>query len=267
MTSQPDAVDADVATPSVPADTPSTTVPEPSSTDPAADRPKQSSPTAQPERERFPDQITGGRPRGNDDRPPPAVSYRPPPAAITYRPHPGEYAARPPATLMPLSSRNGPAKASLLLILLGVLGSAAARWLIDASDAFVELVNLISTALLVAAFILAIAGLFIAVSRPTKKSAAVIALVSSSLLLLGIVVLYALRIAAGSSVASEAVEADIAGWYLSTSGAIVTVDCPVDPPTADGATFLCSATHGAGNVEVVQVTVQGESFTWQVMAG
>ena len=47
-------------------------------------------------------------------------------AAVTYRPHPGAYAAAAQA-LMPLSTKNGPAKASLLLILLSLLGGAAAH--------------------------------------------------------------------------------------------------------------------------------------------
>ncbi len=45
----------------------------------------------------------------------------------------------------------------------------------------------------------------------------------------------------------------------------MTVDCPVEPPSANGSTFLCSARNETGTVDVVEVRVQGESFTWAIL--
>ena len=216
-------------------------------------------PSTPPDAEPFPDQITGRSPRVQDDRPPPAVAYRPPPPPLTYRPQPSAYVDGPPKTLMPLSTKNGPATTSLFFIILSLLGFAAARWwLTFASPAFLQLVNLISMALLVMAFVLAIAGLVVAVARPTKKRASVFALVVSSLLILGVVVLFALGLVAATPLDGAEVETTIEGWYLSDSGAVVTVACPVEPPSTDGSVFVCSATHDSGLVDVVEVTVQGD---------
>jgi hypothetical protein len=98
---------------------------------------------------------------------------------------------------MAVLSKNGPAKASLILILISLLGGVAVFWwLAGAIPALVGLVNLINVAILVAALILAIAGLFLAVTRPTKKRESVFALVMSSVLLIGVAVLFALRVVA-----------------------------------------------------------------------
>ena len=125
--------------------------------------------------------------------------------------------------------------------------------------------NLVSIALLVVAFILAIVGVVVAVGRPTTKAAPVFALVISSLLLIGVFVLFALSLVA-APVDGDAVESAIEAGYLTDSGTVVTVDCPVDPPSTDGSVFLCSATNDAGIVDVVEVRVQGDSFTWEVVA-
>ena len=139
--------------------------------------------------EPFPDQITGRGRRFEDDRPLPPVTYRPPPPSAGYRPHPGAYVDGRRATLMPLP-KNGPAKASLILIVSSLISAASAFWwLASANPALADLVNLVSIALLVAAFILAIVGVVVAVGRPTKMGLSVFALVASSFLLIGVVVL------------------------------------------------------------------------------
>lgn len=97
-----------------------------------------------------------------------------------------------------LTSANGPAKASLILILIQLLGGFALAGLgffIGASGGqlwqFIDLLNVVGTLrifMIVAAFVLAIIGTVIAVQRPTRKREAVFALVFSSLLILWMIV-------------------------------------------------------------------------------
>ncbi len=186
---------------------------------------------------------------------------------MTFRPLPGAYAATPSSKLMPLSSKNGPAKTSLFLILVSVVDAAVVYfWLRSANPSLASALSLILIALLVAAFVLAIAGLVLALRRPTRLGESVFALVLSSVLLIGTLVLFALGLVAAAPLDSEAVEASIQEWYQTTSGTAVTVDCPVMTPTMGGSDFLCSARSDAGVVEVVEVHVQGDSITWDTAA-
>lgn len=66
----------------------------------------------------------------------------------------------------PMTSKNGPAKASLILILLLVLGVSAILWLLTGADPAMQLVfGVLNILMVIAAFILAIIGLVIAVRR------------------------------------------------------------------------------------------------------
>ena len=97
---------------------------------------------------------------------------------------------------MPLQ-KNGPARASLFLILIGLVGLAAVVWgFTDAIPALAPFMNVIILAILGAAFILAITGLAIAITRPTKKGASVFALVISFALLIGVTLLFGLHLVA-----------------------------------------------------------------------
>lgn len=90
-----------------------------------------------------------------------------------------------------LPSANGPAKASLILILIQLLGGLALFILGIAAGAasaqwwqFIEILTIISVLsflMTIAAFVLAIIGTVIAVRRPTRKREAVFALVFTSL--------------------------------------------------------------------------------------
>lgn len=142
----------------------------------------------------FPDQIVGRSQRFVEDRPLPSVTYRPPPSPITYHPLPGAYADGNRTTLMPMT-KNGPATASLVFTLIGVVGVAAVVWgLTGANLALAQSLTVIILASFGGAFVLALAGLVIAVTRPTKKGATVLALVVSSLLLLGVTLLFGLHL-------------------------------------------------------------------------
>jgi hypothetical protein len=143
-------------------------------------------PAAVPDPEPFPDQILDRAPRAFVDRPLPPVTYRPPPGSPSNTMR---------TTFIPAESKNGPAKASLILILISLLGGVAVFWwLSGANPALIGLVNLINVSILLAAFILAIISLVIAVQRPTRKREPVFALVMSSLLIIGMIVLFAIRV-------------------------------------------------------------------------
>lgn len=84
----------------------------------------------------------------------------------------------------PPTSKNGAARASLILILVLVLGVAASVWLVSGMSATVALiVSVANVVLAVAAFILAVLGLMTAFRRPTKKLESVFALVLSTMFL------------------------------------------------------------------------------------
>ncbi|MHC2999365.1 DUF2510 domain-containing protein [Microbacterium sp. HJ5] len=80
------------------------------------------------------------------------------------------------------SSGNGAAAAGLLLTVLGALGLAAGVWLVGGIDQTTVSVLTTATGLLVAAgFACAVAGLVIAIRRPTKKAAAITGIVLSTI--------------------------------------------------------------------------------------
>lgn len=190
---------------------------------PQIEPPTQPQPPTEPEpslpvprgTEPFPDQITG---RITPDMayrpPPPPVTYRPP-QSVAFQPHAGAYVEGRSATLMPMSSKNGPAKVSAFLILLGLLAGAAASVVLPrVNPALVPVAEGITSALIVTAFILAIAGVVIAVSRPTSKGTAVFALVVSSLLVLALFALIGLRLADAAHVGADPVDSVIEGLSL-----------------------------------------------------
>ena len=127
--------------------------------------------------------------------------YRPPLAPVTYRPPPGSHVASTRATYVALEQRNGFATASLILILISLLGGVAVFWLLAGADpALVGVVNLVNGAILLLAFILAVISVIVAVNRPTKKREPVFALVVSSLLIIGTIVVFTLRVVAAGLV-------------------------------------------------------------------
>jgi hypothetical protein len=143
--------------------------------------------------EAFPDQIM--------DRTPRMGEYRPPLAPVTYRPPPGAHVASTRATYVAIEQRNGPARVSLVLILISLLGGVAVLWFISGADpALIGIVNLINGAILLIAFILAVIAVVVSVQRPTKKREPVFALVVSSLLIVGTIVVFTARVVAAGLV-------------------------------------------------------------------
>ena len=217
---------------------------------------------------RFPTRSLASVPGETYHRPPPPpVTYRPRRHLSRTRPLPGAYAAERSKTLMPLPSRNGAAKASLILILVSLLGGVAAFWWLTGANAtLVQVVNLVTVALLVA-------GVHSRDRRSGRRG--------DSADEEGRVGLRAHHVVVAPHRCHRAVRAGTGGGaarstsrrsnrrskpaYLSDSGTVVTVDCPVEPPSANGSTFLCSARNETGTVEVVEVRVQGESFTWEIL--
>ena len=127
--------------------------------------------------------------------------YRPPLAPVTYRPPLGSHVATTRATYVTVEQRNGPARASLILILISLLGGVAVFWfLMGADPALVGVVNLVNGAILLLAFILAVISVIVAVNRPTKKREPVFALVVSSLLIIGTIIVFTLRVVAAGLV-------------------------------------------------------------------
>lgn len=134
----------------------------------------------------FPDQILDRSIRTKEDRPLPPV---------VYLPQPSGYVRVPQGTFVPLTSQNGPAKSSLVLILVSVVGGVAAYFFVGRSNpALAGLLNLLVVTLLFAAVGLAVVGLVLAVGRPTRKRESVFALVASLLMLGGVLTLFALRL-------------------------------------------------------------------------
>jgi hypothetical protein len=133
----------------------------------------------------FPDQILDRSVRAKEDRPLPPV---------VYLPQPSGYVRVPQSTSVPVTSHNGPAKSSLVLILISVVGGVAAHFFVSRSNpALAGVLNLLVVALLFAAVGLAVVGLVIAVRRPTRKRESVFALLASVLLTAGVLTMFALR--------------------------------------------------------------------------
>ena len=159
------------------------------------------------------------------------------------------------------SSKNGPAKASLVLLLLSVLGVAGLVWLATGMNPAAAMVlGIAQIGLLVAAFVLAVIGLVIAIRRPTRKREAIFGLVLSAALL-GFL---AFRIAtAPGAVDAAALEGEIAAWAIGQTGDVSQVTCPDTPPQATGAVFTCSVVGASGAEWEVAVTVNADSVTWE----
>lgn len=166
----------------------------------------------------------------------------------------------------PLTSKNGPAKASLILILLLVLGVSAVVWFFSGQDpALAMLLGLVNIAMVLAAFVLAIVGLFIAVRRPTKKRESIFALVVSSLMLIFLVVRLVLAVSA-STLDTGVLESQIAAWAGQQTSETFQVRCPVEPSAVPGTVFTCSATGDADTAWTVQVTVNADDTVgWEVV--
>ncbi|MEV8367980.1 DUF2510 domain-containing protein [Microbacterium sp. NPDC064584] len=164
----------------------------------------------------------------------------------------------------PLTSKNGPAKASLILILLLVLGVGAILWLLTGADPAMQLVfGVLNILMVIAAFILAIIGLVIAVRRPTRKRESVFALVVSSLMLVAIV---GFMIFTANQLDVPGLESQIEAWATAQTGEAVNVACPPNPPSGVGDVFSCTATGATGSSYVVNVTMLEESMvTWEIV--
>ena len=165
---------------------------------------------------------------------------------------------------VPLTSKNGPAKASLILILLLVLGISAILWFLTGANPALQLVfGVLNFMMVIAAFILAIIGLVIAFRRPTKKRESIFALVVSSLMLMFIV---GFTIVTANQLDVPTLEAEIESWATAQTGEAVDVTCPRNPPSAVGEVFSCSATGSTGSSYVVQVTMLEDSMvTWELL--
>jgi hypothetical protein len=135
--------------------------------------------------EAFPDQILGRSARAGD--------YRPPLPPVAYQPH--AYVAVPGANFIPVTSRNGPASASLALSFLGVVAGILVHALVTPTNpSLAGLLNLLIIAAFLSALGLAVVALVLAAQRPTRKGRSVFALVVSALLLIGTCTAFALRL-------------------------------------------------------------------------
>ena len=187
-------------------------------------------------------------------------AYSPPASYRGSQPQPYAYARQ------PLTSKNGPAKASLILILLLVLGVGAIVWLLSGQDpGLALLLGLVNIVMVLAAFVLAIIGLVIAIRRPTKKRESIFGLVVSSLMLIFLVV--RLVLASSASVLDAAVlESQIATWAGQQTSETFQVDCPTEPSATAGTVFTCAATGNAGTAWTFQVTVNADdTIGWEVL--
>ncbi len=159
------------------------------------------------------------------------------------------------------TSKNGPARAALVLLLISVLGVAGLVWLATGLNPAVGAVlGFVQIGVLVAAFVLSIVGLVLAIRRPTRKGEAIFGLVLSAILL-GFL---AFRIVtAPAAVDAVALEGEIAAWALGQTGEVSQVTCPDSPPRAVGAVFTCSVVGASGDEWEVAVTVNADSVTWE----
>ncbi len=173
----------------------------------------------------------------------------------------GPQPAVPVTTSPPSSSKNGPATAALVLLLISVLGIAGIVWFATGMNPVTaSLLGLAQIGVLVVAFLLSLAGLVVAIRRPTRKREAVFGLVLSTLLLGFLVV----RIATATGVVdASALEGEIAAWALGQTGEVSQVTCPDTPPQATGAVFTCTVVGASGAEWDVAVTVQDGSITWE----
>ena len=183
------------------------------------------------------------------------------PASYTgSQPAPYSYARQ------PLTSKNGPAKASLILILLLVLGVGAIVWLLSGQDpALALLLGLVNIGMVLAAFVLAIIGLVIAIRRPTKKRESIFGLVVSSLMLIFLVVRLVMTLSV-SVLDAAVLESQIATWAGQQTSETFQVDCPAEPSATAGTVFTCAATGSSGRAWTVQVKVNADDTVgWEVL--
>lgn len=218
---------------------------------------------SEPVGEGFPDQTVVHSPRTQGGRPLAPLTYRPQPETAPVK---GAYAVESTKSLMPLSTRNGPARASLVVSLIGVLvGATVFWWVTDANPTLARILIYVTIGLFGFAFILAIAGLVASVTRPTTKSTSIVALLLSSALTIGVVVLYGLRLIGTAFFATAEVESEVEAWYQSHAGITVTATCPADAPNVDGSVFVCAARTATGWVDPVEVHVVGSELTFQIL--
>ncbi|WP_426326215.1 hypothetical protein [Microbacterium sp. E-13] len=124
----------------------------------------------------LPDQIARGHSAPIVDRPP---------TPIVYQPISSSYVGEMAPPLPEPKAKNTPARWALVFIVLAVGGGVAVvGWLAGFDQAVAGVVSLVSLGLAAAAFFLAVGGIVVAVQRPTKRLTPVIALVSSTLLVI-----------------------------------------------------------------------------------
>jgi hypothetical protein len=169
----------------------------------------------------------------------------------------GQYSA---ATL---TSKNGPAKASLILILILVLGVSALIWFLSGADPTIAVVlGFVNILMVIAALVLAIIGLVIAIRRPTKKRESIFALVFSSLLLVFLI----FRVAVSANTIDSAVlESQIGTWIQQQTGETAVIDCPDSPPDVVGSSFDCTSVGASGTTWTIRVTVDEATVSWQIV--
>lgn len=161
----------------------------------------------------------------------------------------------------PPTGRNGPAKASLVLLVIWILVAAGLAWLAPGmTPTTAVVVGAGQVIVVVVAFILSIMGLAIALLRPTRKREAVVGLVLSAALL----ALIAVRVAtAPAAVDAAALEGEIAAWTIGQTGEMSQVTCPESIPQTTDAVFTCSVVSESGAEWEVAVRVQADSITWE----
>jgi hypothetical protein len=184
----------------------------------------------------------------------------------TTQPIPNAHVVHKAKNYAPLSSKNGPALASLIIALSGlILGLMVPWWYAAAMASIGQILFVVTIVLLGIAVVLGAIGLVLAVRRPTTKVVPVAAVLLSPLFLIGAIVSYALAAAAPPPFDAADVESTIQAWYFSESGSVVTVVCPPEVPTTDGSVFICSAYLESGQMDAVQVRAQSGSFTWRTL--
>lgn len=190
--------------------------------------------------------------------PPPASAPR---IAVVRRTASARAAAASSLGVATPASKNGPATASLVLILFSVLGALA--WAVSgASPGLRVLIALAGATITVAALVLAVAGLVVAVRRPTGKRESALALVLSGLMAVAVAVQLAVLASAPAALGRTTVESTIAAQVRAQTGQPVTVACPASPPATDGAAFRCTVVDADGLASDVDVRVQGGKIGW-----
>ena len=162
-------------------------------------------------------------------------------------------------------AKNGPAKASLILILVSMLigGVGIAALISGGSPALLDPLGWLNLVVMISAWALSIIGLVIAVQRPTRKRESIFALVFTSLSLVFVAVRLILSM---NMIDSAALESQIAQWFQEGTGEQSVVDCPAATSGAVGSVFLCSATGPTGTTATVRVTVlDGDMLSFEVV--